>query len=47
MRCLVGSVSLVMVLFLALLLLLDLITGQNGGVHLVSLLFFGILFLFP
>jgi hypothetical protein len=46
MRCLLALGSLLMVLFLALLLLIDVITGQDGGLHLVLLLFFGILFLF-
>jgi hypothetical protein len=31
---------------MALLLITDLFTGQDGGVHLVFLLFFGILFVF-
>jgi hypothetical protein len=47
MCCLVTSLaSLGMVLFLAFLLVIDVITGQDGGMHLVLLCFFGILFVF-
>jgi hypothetical protein len=38
--------SLFMVFVMAFLLILDLFTGADGGVHLVFLLFFGILFVF-
>jgi predicted membrane channel-forming protein YqfA (hemolysin III family) len=49
MGCLFGCTSLVFFLLMglmALLLVTNLITGQDGGVHLVFLLFFGVLFLF-
>jgi hypothetical protein len=46
MCCLVTLASLGMALFLAFLLVIDVTIGQDGGVHLVSLCFFGILFLF-
>jgi hypothetical protein len=49
MGCLFGCASFVLFLlmaFMGLLLITDLFTGQDGGVHLVFLLFFGILFLF-
>jgi hypothetical protein len=49
MGCLFGCASFVLFLLIglmALLLITDLITGQDGGVHLVFLLFFGILFVF-
>jgi hypothetical protein len=45
MCCLLALASLGMVLFLAFLLVIDVITGQDGGVHLVLLLFFGMLFI--
>jgi hypothetical protein len=35
-----------MVVLMAVLLIGDVITGADGGIHLVLLLFFGILFLF-
>jgi predicted membrane channel-forming protein YqfA (hemolysin III family) len=49
MGCLFGCTSLVFFLLMglmALLLVTNLITGQDGGLHLVFLLFSGILFLF-
>jgi hypothetical protein len=49
MGCLFGCASFVLFLpmaFMGLLLITDFFTGQDGGVHLVLLLFFGILFVF-
>ena len=46
MCCLLTGASLLMVLFLAFLLVIDVFTGQDGDVHLVLFCFFGILFVF-
>jgi hypothetical protein len=49
MRGLFGCASFVLFVLVALpalLLLIDVFTGQDGGVHLVVFLFFGILFVF-
>ncbi len=49
MGCLFGCAGFVFFLLMglmALLLITDLFTGQDGGVYLVFLLFFGLLFLF-
>jgi hypothetical protein len=45
MWCLFAAASLGMVVFLALLLVIDVITAQDGGVHLALLLFFAMLFI--